>query len=196
MNAGPVRRVVVITGPIASGKSTMARELARELERMGIRTAVIDLDLVYDMVSDGRSKSDEATWALARHGAAALTNTFLDQRVAVVAPARRADGSAPSPRPARRGPPSAARGREEVQRRLAIDEGAVQEPHAHIMAAARSPRWSPAEHGLVLRRGRPAAPVGALVVDLDQDPVLLVPAHPRVGQGEGPASASSRAARP
>lgn len=84
MNAGPVRRVVVITGPIASGKSTMARELARELERMGIRTAVIDLDLVYDMVSDGRSKSDEATWALARHGAAALTNTFLDQRVAVV----------------------------------------------------------------------------------------------------------------
>src|SRR6478752_4516389 len=45
----------------------------------------------------------------------------------------------------------------------------------------------PTEHGLVLRHGRPAPPVGALVVDLDQDPVPLVPAHPRAGQGEGPA---------
>ena len=84
MNAGHVRRVVVITGPIASGKSTVAREVARELTGRGVRTAVIDLDLVYDMLADGGSKSDEATWALARHGAAALTNTFLDEGVAVV----------------------------------------------------------------------------------------------------------------
>ena len=33
-------------------------------------------------------------------------------------------------------------GESEVERRLAVHEGAVQEPHAHIIAAARSPRWS------------------------------------------------------
>jgi nicotinamide riboside kinase len=33
--------VVVITGPIASGKSTIARELARELGRAQVRAAVL-----------------------------------------------------------------------------------------------------------------------------------------------------------
>jgi deoxyadenosine/deoxycytidine kinase len=33
--------VIVITGPIASGKSSVARELARRLERAAVRVAVL-----------------------------------------------------------------------------------------------------------------------------------------------------------
>jgi len=44
--------LVLINGPIASGKSTIARALASELEARGRRTAVIDLDLLYDMISN------------------------------------------------------------------------------------------------------------------------------------------------
>ena len=41
--------VIVICGPIASGKSTVARALAQLLERQGFGVATIDLDLVYEM---------------------------------------------------------------------------------------------------------------------------------------------------
>jgi predicted kinase len=78
------RVVVVITGPIASGKSTTARELARELERTGVPVAIIDLDDVHDrLVSDGR-ETDQVTWAVARREAATLANTFLTEGRAVV----------------------------------------------------------------------------------------------------------------
>jgi adenylylsulfate kinase-like enzyme len=76
--------VIVITGPIASGKSTIARELARELERSGGRPAVIDLDLVHDMLVAGGSTSDDAAWALARRAAATLATTFQEGGVTVV----------------------------------------------------------------------------------------------------------------
>ena len=76
--------LIVITGPIASGKSTVARELARELERAHVRVAVIDLDLVHEMVGSDGPKSDNATWALARDAAATLAITFLEEGVAVV----------------------------------------------------------------------------------------------------------------
>ena len=76
--------VIVITGPIASGKSTIARELARELGRAGVPVAVIDLDDVHDTLArDGRT-NDEATWARARREAATLANTFLAEGTAVV----------------------------------------------------------------------------------------------------------------
>jgi adenylylsulfate kinase-like enzyme len=76
--------VIVITGPIASGKSTIARELARELERMNVRTAVIDLDVVHDRLAPDGSKSHDAMWSLARRAAATQTNTFLEEGVTVV----------------------------------------------------------------------------------------------------------------
>ena len=76
--------VIVITGPIASGKSTVARELALILERGGVRSAVIDLDLVHDMLAAKGSVSNDATWTLARRGAATLANTFREDGVAVV----------------------------------------------------------------------------------------------------------------
>jgi adenylylsulfate kinase-like enzyme len=76
------RMVIVITGPIASGKSTVARALARELERVDVHSAVIDLDHVYDMLVANGSISDDATWMLARRGVATLANTFLEEGVA------------------------------------------------------------------------------------------------------------------
>jgi predicted kinase len=85
--------VVVITGPVASGKSTVALELARDLDRIHLRAAVIDLDLLHDMLTRDGPKSDDATWALARRAAATLANTFLAEGVVVVV----ADGSFNTP---------------------------------------------------------------------------------------------------
>jgi adenylylsulfate kinase-like enzyme len=81
--------LIVISGPIASGKSTVARELARDLAQVGVRAEVIDLDLLHDeLIADG-SISDDSTWTLARRAVATLANTFLEDGVAVVI----ADGS-------------------------------------------------------------------------------------------------------
>ena len=76
--------VIVITGPIASGKSTIAREVARQLERTHVRVAVIDLDLVHDRLATDEPSSSETTWARARHAAADLASAFLNEGVAVV----------------------------------------------------------------------------------------------------------------
>jgi adenylylsulfate kinase-like enzyme len=81
--------VIVITGPIASGKSTVVRELARMLEHRGVRAAVTDLDLVYDMLVAQGSASDAATWTVARCEAATQANALAEDGVAVVI----ADGS-------------------------------------------------------------------------------------------------------
>ena len=81
--------LIVITGPIASGKSTVARALAHELARVDTRAAVIDLDILEEMLTADGPKSDPATWTLARHAAATLANTFLSGGIDVVI----ADGS-------------------------------------------------------------------------------------------------------
>jgi predicted kinase len=85
--------VVVITGPIASGKSTVARELARVLEGTNARVEVIDLDNVHDELVAAGQPSSPATWDLARGAAASLANTLLAQGVAVVV----AEGSYSAP---------------------------------------------------------------------------------------------------
>ena len=76
--------VIVITGPIASGKSTVARELARELEFLDVRAEVIDLDLVHDQLTASASTSDNSTWMLARRETATVANAFLGKGIAVV----------------------------------------------------------------------------------------------------------------
>jgi len=81
--------VIVITGPIASGKSTVARALFRELAALEVRAAVIDLDVIEDMLTADGPKSDLESWALARRAVARLANGFLQDGVAVVI----ADGS-------------------------------------------------------------------------------------------------------
>jgi adenylylsulfate kinase-like enzyme len=81
--------VIVITGPIASGKSTVARELARKLGLADVQAAVIDLDLVHDQLIAIGSPSDDSTWTLARREAATVANAFREDGLAVVI----ADGS-------------------------------------------------------------------------------------------------------
>jgi shikimate kinase len=76
--------VIVITGPIASGKSTVARELVGELERAQVRAEVIDLDQVYESIAGDGPKSDAATWGLARREAALRANALATEGVAVV----------------------------------------------------------------------------------------------------------------
>jgi predicted kinase len=81
--------VIVITGPIASGKSTVARALFHELAGRDVRVAVIDLDIVEDMLTADGPKSDLETWTLARRAVARLANGFLQDGIGVVI----ADGS-------------------------------------------------------------------------------------------------------
>jgi adenylylsulfate kinase-like enzyme len=77
--------LIVISGPIAAGKSATARALAREVERRGKTAAAIDLDLVYEMLEhDGARKDDEQKWSRARQAAAALANRFAADGVEVV----------------------------------------------------------------------------------------------------------------
>ena len=81
--------VIVITGPIASGKSTVAKALARELELNDVGAEVIDLDDVHDRLTANGSPSDDSTWTRARQEMARFANALLDEGVAVVI----ADGS-------------------------------------------------------------------------------------------------------
>jgi adenylylsulfate kinase-like enzyme len=78
--------LIGITGPIASGKSAIARAVAHELGRGGMRTAVIDLDLLYDMLDDrvGVGKRDEATWQIVRAAAGALSDALFAAGIEVV----------------------------------------------------------------------------------------------------------------
>jgi adenylylsulfate kinase-like enzyme len=76
--------VIVITGPIASGKSTVARKLARQLELIEVRAEVIDLDFVHDRLTANGSTADDSTWTVARRETATAANAFLEEGVAVV----------------------------------------------------------------------------------------------------------------
>jgi adenylylsulfate kinase-like enzyme len=79
------RMVIVICGPIASGKSTVARAVARLFERLGTEAAVVDLDLVYETLEhDGAAKNRREKWSRARRAAAALTDGLLDDGVGAV----------------------------------------------------------------------------------------------------------------
>ena len=76
--------IIVITGPIASGKSSVASELARTLELVDVQAAVIDLDLVHDQLVATGSPADDSTWMLARRQAATDANAFQQDGLAVV----------------------------------------------------------------------------------------------------------------
>jgi predicted kinase len=77
--------LIVISGPIASGKSTVARALARECERRGKTVAAIDLDVMYDTLEhNGARKDDDQKWNRARLAASALANDLAMDGVDVV----------------------------------------------------------------------------------------------------------------
>ena len=89
--------MVLISGPIASGKSALSRAVAAQLEEAsGASVAVIDLDMVYEMLDRG-PKADERVWAQARRIAGRLGSVFLGEGRSVVeppgGPARRGKGS-------------------------------------------------------------------------------------------------------
>jgi hypothetical protein len=79
--------VVVIGGPIASGKSTLSRAVARRLHELdGAEGAAIDLDLVYEMLDpQQRPKADLSTWALAWRMTGRLAGALLLEGRSVVA---------------------------------------------------------------------------------------------------------------
>lgn len=77
--------LVVISGPIASGKTTLGRAVARELAAVGNQAALVDLDLVYEMLdpSEG-AKTDRGKWTRARRVAARLTDVLFAEGLAVI----------------------------------------------------------------------------------------------------------------
>jgi predicted kinase len=77
--------LILIGGPIAGGKSTLARAVARLLVARGRPAAAIDLDLVYEMVDPtGAPKDDPAAWTAARLAAGSLADALLADGYAVV----------------------------------------------------------------------------------------------------------------
>jgi adenylylsulfate kinase-like enzyme len=78
--------VVLISGPIASGKSALGRTVAGRLDQIaGSRCAVIDLDLVYEMLDPrGRPKNDQHLWAQARRVAGRMAGLLLREGRSVV----------------------------------------------------------------------------------------------------------------
>jgi shikimate kinase len=79
--------VVVISGPIASGKSTLSRSVATRLrETEAVEGTVVDLDLVYEMLDpQRRPKNDPVLWSAARRVAGRLATALLAERRPVVA---------------------------------------------------------------------------------------------------------------
>ncbi len=80
--------IVVIAGPIASGKSTLAGEVVRQLAESGRAAAAIDLDEVHAELAAGGANADgdagESAWTSARRLAGARAKRLLDEGLAVV----------------------------------------------------------------------------------------------------------------
>ena len=77
---------MVVGGPIASGKSSLARALAIRLEESCVAgVAVVDLDLVYEMLDPaGRAKDDGRLWSLARRISGRLAAALVTEGRCVV----------------------------------------------------------------------------------------------------------------
>ena len=65
-------KLLVINGPIAAGKSSVANLLATETRAAGGTAAVVDLDRVYMMLDDRAPMGDRQVSHEARRTAAAL----------------------------------------------------------------------------------------------------------------------------
>ena len=78
------RMLVVVTGPVGGGKSTVALVLADCFRESGRTAAVIDLDLVYCMARQVEGFDEATIWTTARRGAAALADAFFAEGMEVV----------------------------------------------------------------------------------------------------------------
>ena len=76
--------LLVISGPIAAGKSTVASALAAAFRDSGRSVAVVDLDRLYMMLDDRPPMSDPSQSREARRAAAALTDHFVLEGIELV----------------------------------------------------------------------------------------------------------------
>jgi shikimate kinase len=77
------QQLVLVTGPIGAGKSTVARTLGAELARLGIDNAVVDLDDIVFMQSTPAANPQEI-WRRGRSVHAALVARWFQEGVHVV----------------------------------------------------------------------------------------------------------------
>ena len=70
-------KLLVISGPIAAGKSTVAAALATAFRDSGRTAAMVDLDRIYMMFDDRPPMTDPRISRQARRAAAALTDHFV-----------------------------------------------------------------------------------------------------------------------
>jgi len=80
-----VQKFIIVTGPIASGKTTVARALAARARLQGLDAASIDMDDLVFMVNGPDWRTVKPMhWAAARHAAAALADAFYAGGASVV----------------------------------------------------------------------------------------------------------------
>jgi tRNA uridine 5-carbamoylmethylation protein Kti12 len=76
--------LIVVSGPVGGGKSTVSHVLAELLREDGHKVAVIDLDLVYNMSCQNREKWEPDNLFTARRGVAALADVFFGDGIEIV----------------------------------------------------------------------------------------------------------------
>jgi predicted kinase len=76
--------LIVLSGPIASGKSSVARALAAGLRAQRRAAAVVDLDLLYTMLDEAQPMDNPVAWRRARRAAATLADEFAVAGVELV----------------------------------------------------------------------------------------------------------------
>jgi adenylylsulfate kinase-like enzyme len=82
---GVSRLLLVVCGPIASGKTTVSQAAARLLAERGIESGVVDVDVVYEMLDErGCSAGVPRVWERARRVAAAIAAALFADGVPVV----------------------------------------------------------------------------------------------------------------
>jgi predicted kinase len=77
--------LLLVGGPIASGKSTVSHATAERLRATGVAAAAVDVDLVYELLEPrGHSPGDPAVWQRAHRLAGRLAAALFAEGVAVV----------------------------------------------------------------------------------------------------------------
>ena len=77
-------QLVVISGPIGSGKSSVAQLLAVRARAEGRSAAVVELDRLYLMLDDASPMDNPSLWSQARRAAGALATQFAGEGMDLV----------------------------------------------------------------------------------------------------------------